>query len=66
MDAILARLRSKTYWVAVVGALLTMLEVNINFLGQFLPDPYRPYVVMLWPVLMVVLREVTNTALANK
>ena len=66
MNLILQRLKSKTYWVAIVGALLTAVELNSNFLGSFIPLPYRNYVIMLWPVLMLTLREVTTTALADK
>ena len=66
MNAIVQRLKSKTYWVAIVGALLTAIEANSGFLGQFIPAPYRAYIIMLWPVLMLVLRELTTTALADK
>ncbi|CAB4188450.1 hypothetical protein UFOVP1176_20 [uncultured Caudovirales phage] len=66
MNLILQRLKSKTYWVAIVGALLTVIEANSGFIGQFVPTPYRAYIIMLWPVLMLVLRELTTTALANK
>ncbi len=66
MNAIVQRLKSKTYWVALVGALLTIIEANSGFLGQFIPAPYRAYIIMLWPVLMLVLRELTTTALAQK
>jgi uncharacterized membrane protein len=66
MNAILQRFKSKTYWVAIVGALLTAVEVNSGFLGSFIPMPYRNYIIMLWPVLMLVLREITTTALADK
>ena len=66
MNLILQRLKSKTYWVAFVGALLTAVELNSNFLGSFILLPYRNYVIMLWPVLMLTLREVTTTALADK
>jgi len=66
MNAILQRFKSKTYWVAIVGALLTVIEANSGFIGQFLPAEYRAYIVMLWPVLMLVLREITTTALAAK
>ena len=66
MNAILQRFKSKTYWVALVGALLTVIEANSGFIGQFVPAPYRAYIVMLWPVLMLVLRELTTTALADK
>jgi uncharacterized membrane protein len=66
MNPILQRLKSKTYWVALVGALLTVIELNSNFIGQFIPLPYRTYIIMLWPVLMLTLREVTTSALSAK
>jgi uncharacterized membrane protein len=66
MNAILQRFKSKTYWVAIVGALLTIIEANSGFLGQFVPAPYRAYIIMLWPVLMLALREMTTTALNDK
>ena len=47
MNLILQRLKSRTYWVALVGALLTAVELNSNFLGSFIPLPYRNYVIML-------------------
>ena len=60
------RLSSKTYWVALIGALLTAVETNSGFFGQYIPLPERTYIVMLWPVLMLALREVTNSALSDK
>ena len=66
MQAILQRFKSKTYWVAVIGALLTAIEVNSGFLGEFVPMPYRNYIIMLWPVLMLFLREITTSALTDK
>lgn len=66
MELVMQRFKSKTYWVALIGALLTVLEANSGFFGQFIPLPYRTYIVLLWPVLMLVLREVTTTALADK
>jgi uncharacterized membrane protein len=66
MNPILQRLKSKTYWVAILGALLTAVEANSGYLGSFIPMPYRNYVILLWPVLMVLLREVTTSALADK
>jgi uncharacterized membrane protein len=66
MNALLQRFKSKTYWVALIGALLTAIEVNSGFLGSFIPMPYRNYVILLWPVLMVILREVTTSALSDK
>ena len=66
MTALLQRLKSRTYWVAIIGALLTIVEANSGFISSFLPTAYAKYAVMLWPVLMLTLREVTTTALADK
>ena len=37
LTALAQRLKSKTYWVALIGALLTVAEVNSGFLSGFLP-----------------------------
>jgi hypothetical protein len=66
MQALFQRLKSKTYWAALVGALLTVIEANSGLISQFLPAATRPYVVMLWPVLMLALREVTTSAISAK
>ena len=66
MQALIQRLKSKTYWAALVGALLTAIEANSGLISQFLPADIRPYIVMLWPVLMLALREVTTTAISEK
>ena len=66
MDAIIKRLKSKTYWVAFIAAALTIVEANANFLSGFLPPEYSKYAVMVWPVLMLTLREVTTVALTDK
>jgi uncharacterized membrane protein len=66
MNMLLQRLKSKTYWVALIGALLTVVEVNSGFLSTLLPVQYRQYTIMLWPVIMLALREVTTVALADK
>jgi uncharacterized membrane protein len=66
LELIAQRLRSKTYWVAIIGALLAIADVQSGFLTGFLPVQYRAYAVMLWPILMLTLREVTTTALSDK
>ena len=66
MKAIIQRLKSKTYWVAVTGSLLTLVEMNSGFLSGLLPPEYTKYALMLWPILMLTLREVTTGALADK
>lgn len=61
------RLKSKTYWAAIVGAVLMILEANgAGIFSQFVSEAARPYLVMLWPAVMVALRELTTDALANK
>lgn len=66
MKAILKRLKSKTYWAAIVGALLLVIEHNSGIFSAYLPESIRSLAVLLWPVLMVGLRELTTTALSDK
>lgn len=66
LDLIKQRLQSRTYWAAIIGALLTVIEANSGFVAQYVQPEYRTYLIMLWPVVMLSLREVTKTALADK
>jgi uncharacterized membrane protein len=66
MSAILQRLKSKTYWTAIIGALLVIVEQNSGVFSLYLPAEVRTAAVMLWPVLMIALREVTTSALGDK
>jgi len=66
MNPIIQRLKSRTYWVAILGALLTAIEANSGFISSLMPPAYGKYAVMLWPVLMLTLREITTSALADK
>ncbi len=66
MNAITNRLKSKTYWAAIVGALLLVIEHNSGIFSAYLPESIRSMAVLLWPVLMIALREVTKTALSDK
>lgn len=65
-NAIIKRLKSKTYWAAIVGALLMVIEHNSGIFSLYLPESIRTMAVLMWPVIMVALREVTTTALAEK
>lgn len=65
-DLFLQRLQSKTYRAALIGAILTMIELNSGFITQYIPIEYKQYIVLLWPVIMITLREFTNTALSEK
>lgn len=66
MNKIIKRLKSKTYWAALIGIALTAVEINLQIITPLIPEPYRPYTVMFWPVLMFVLREATKDALEDK
>jgi len=66
MSAIIQRLKSKTYWTAIIGALLVIIEQNSGVFSLYLPQEVRTAAVMLWPVLMIALREVTTSALSDK
>ena len=60
------RFSSKTFRAALIAAILTIIEINSGFISQFIPVAYRSYIVLAWPVLMLVLREFTTTALSEK
>lgn len=66
LELIKQRLMSKTYWTAIVAAIISILEINGGFIGQYIPMPERQYIIMLWPILMLTLREITTTALSDK
>jgi hypothetical protein len=60
------RLKSKTYAAAAIGTALTVLELNYDLFSLFIPEAYKPLTVILWPLVMLVMREATNEALASK
>lgn len=66
-DVIKKRLKSKTYWAAIIGTLLMILDQQgAGIVSQYLPESLKAYAVMFWPVVMVGLREITTDALADK
>lgn len=66
LDKIQARLRSKTYWAAIVMAVLSIIEANAQFVTGLLPPAHRTWLLLAWPLVMITLREVTTGALADK
>lgn len=66
LDKIAQRLRSKTYWAAIVMAALSIVEANAQVLTAQVPTEYRAWLLMAWPLVMITLREVTTGALADK
>ncbi len=66
MDKITARLKSKTYWAAIVMALVSIIEMNAQIISTALPIEYRSYLLLSWPIVMITLREITAGALSDK
>jgi len=66
MDKIIQRFKSKTYWLAMIGAVLSVLEINSGLITQFVGADMRPYLVAFWPVAMLFAREITTTAFSEK
>lgn len=60
------RLHSKTYWAALIGAILTIVEAQYGLLTTLLPPAVMPYAPLIFPVVMAVLREFTTMALEDK
>ena len=66
MKPILQRLKSKTYWAAILGTAMVVLEQGSGVVSQFLPESMRSLTVLMWPVLMVALRELTTKPVSEK
>lgn len=66
MTKLKQRLKSKTYWAAIVGALLVVIEQNSGVFSTYLPVSLCDMAVLMWPVMMIALREVTTAALTDK
>jgi len=65
-DLLIQRLKSKTYWAALIMSALTIIEANTGLLAGLLPASLRPYSSLIFPMVMMVMREFTTTALADK
>ena len=65
LKAFRKRVLSKTYATALLLGLITAVEMNTQLLSQFIPETYRPWLLMIWPVTMMTLREMTNSALSE-
>ena len=66
LEQIQQRLKSKTYLTALAMAVISIIEINSKFITQYLPPEYAQWAVMIWPILMVSLREITTGALSDK
>lgn len=66
MNKIIQRLHSKTYLTAVALAAISAIEINAQLLTGWVPAEYKPWLLMVWPVAMLTLREVTTGALSDK
>jgi hypothetical protein len=66
IENIKKRLRSNTYRVALVGAILTAIELNSGVLLGNIPEQYHAFALAIWPIAMLTMREVTNTAVSDK
>lgn len=50
----------------MVGLILTAIDVNSGVITGWLPPELRPFAVLVWPLAMFTLREITTTALGDK
>lgn len=66
IDKVKKRLKSKTYQAALVGMVLTAIDAQSGFFSGMFSEALRPYIVMVWPIAMMTLREVTDSALSDK
>ena len=66
MKPIVKRLKSKTYWAAILGTAIVVLEQNAKFFSAYLPASMQDLSVLMWPILMVALRELTDKPVSEK
>ena len=66
LNRLAARLKSKTYWAALMLTAITLLEARSGELSALFKPEYRPYLLLTFPFIMVVLRELTTAALSEK
>lgn len=66
LEKIKKRLKSRTYLVALVGGILTLIEVNSGVILGWIPVEFRAYAVAIWPLAMMTMREVTSAAVEDK
>ena len=66
LEILAQRLKSKTYWAAILGTLITVVDANLGVVSSMLPGSLAVYTPLLWPMVMVALREVTTTSIAKK
>ena len=66
MNTIIQNLKSRTVQTALVMAVISAIEAQSGFFSQFVPPDCRAWLVMLWPVLMIALRQITTQALDDK
>ena len=57
---------SKTYLSALALGLITAVDMNTGLVSGLFPQEYRPWLLMVWPVVMMTLREMTHTTLDPK
>lgn len=66
MNKVTQRLKSKTYWAGLIMSLLTIIEAHQQIVSSLVPDVYKPYMPLVFPLVFLILREFTSTALADK
>ena len=60
------RFKSKTYWAALLLSILAIVEVQQGAITEIVPESLRPYMFIVFPIAMLLCREVTTTALSEK
>lgn len=61
----LKRLKSKTYWLALIMGGITIIEANIHFLRDNLGENYT-YVYVAFSILAMGIREATKKPIQEK
>lgn len=66
MGFIIKCFKSKTLQVALIMSILTTVELNLGAVSALLPEALKPYLILSWPSVMIVMRFITTEALTDK
>lgn len=66
LQALLKRLKSKTYRAVFLLSVLTILEAHFNVFLPNIPSQYHPYVPLIWAMVMMFMRELTKEPVSAK
>lgn len=66
MNALKKRLKSKTYRAGLILGTLTIIEAKQGIITELVPVEYRPFLPLVFPLVMFWMRELTTGSVDEK